>query len=264
MARRTFRRRRPRVVWLPTFGSIGGFNNEAGSHPVAGTDGTLNISKTEDITWDAFPITFDVGFDPEDETQAGSLTGQSKSLQDLVSGNEYRLRRIVGKFFCAALADETDSPAALQAIADVAAGFMVVKCYDNGTPITDFDAVNPLRQASMEDPWIWRRRWLLNPYGNSLDVGFGLATDTRDSWGFMLYPQTTTGYGSVMDGPHIDQKTARVIHRHERLFFVIAGRYYSNFLNSAVADLQLNYTLDVRLLASLRPQSSGNRRNASR
>jgi len=261
MARR-IRRRKPRVVWLPTFGhATSAFGEVAGG--AAGISGQLNFD-TDEVIYDAFPITFDQSKDPAlvvtDTVTIGATF--APSLHDIVSGNEYRLRRIVGKIFCGVTSDETDDPAQQSALADVAVGFIVVRTDDDGAPTTDFTEVNPLQHQSMEDPWIWRRRWILNPYGNVRQVD--LANNALNLPGFHMYPGTNAGYGSVMDGPHIDQKTARVIHHQERLFCVIACRQWTWGGDQQNAGMQLSYLLDYRLLASLRPGSSGNRRNASR
>lgn len=74
------------------------------------------------------------------------------------------------------------------------------------------------------------------------------------------WPRSTSDYGSVYDGPHIDQKTARRISKEERLFFILSG---VNVGNAATTAGAVRLVLDYRLLASpLRVM--GNRRNASR
>jgi len=260
MARRT-RRRKPRVVWLPTFGhATSAFGEVVGG--AAGISGQLNFD-TDEVIYDAFPVTFDQSVDPA-QAQAQQPVGgiYVPNLQDLVSGNEYRLRRIVGKIFIGVTSDETDDPAQQSALADVAVGFIVARTDDDGAPTTDFTEVNPLQHQSMEDPWIWRRRWILNPYGNVRQAD--LANNALDLPGFHMYPSTNAGYGSASDGPHIDQKTARVIHHQERLYCIVAVRQWTWGGDQQNAGMQLSYLLDYRLLASLRPGSSGNRRNASR
>lgn len=258
MARRT-RRRRPAVAWLPTQRIQQG--EAPNSVDAAGVQGTLVIDDTGFVGYDAFPLTFDTSKDPAwFDPDVDPLVAQP-TLKDYVAGNEYRLRRIVGKAFLHASGDELDDPPEFDALVDCAVGFIVCKTDDDGSPNTNFGEVNPLAAASMNDPWIWRRRWVLNPYGTSRAVDPN--SNNRDIFWTAGYPNSTAGYGSAVDGPHIDQKTARVISSQERLYCVIAARSLNQAeVNETVAS-DLHYNVTVRLLASLRT-NMGNRRNASR
>lgn len=257
MARR-LKRRRPRVAWLPTFG--GAIIPESTSSPFPGIESTLDVDTTlpnGDVAWDAFSLTFD-----ETESAVNAQADPTKvTLRDIVQGNEWRLRRIVGKAFITALPDTVGAGA--HTLADVGLGFIVCRTDDTGAPWTDFDEVNPLSQESMEDPWIWRRRWILNPSAFTPNTARSTnAYNNPEWWGF---PQTTVAYGSVADGPHIDAKSNRIIHRSERLFAVLAARKM-NPQAPAVAyqDFRIRMMLDYRLLGSLRSQTYGNRGNTSR
>jgi len=259
VAFRTRRRRKPRVIWLPTFGGQN-VDGEVDSD-YTGIRGVLNVD-TEEIVWDAFPLTFDYSFDAVSQ-QAYGAVGFPADLQSIVSGNEWKLRRIVGKAFLWANADELDSPVVQAPLVDCAVGFMVCNTLDDGSPTTDFTEVNPLAQESMEDPWIWRRRWLLNPY-NLISQANPLNDPTISNFAYASLPGSNVGYGSAVDGPHIDQKTARRIHRGQRLFCVVATRPHLNALNADFAAYGLQYLIDYRLLGSLAPRSAGNRGNAAR
>jgi len=243
---------------MPTYGGP----SESGDTSWAGVRGQVTLDGSDyDIQYDAFPLTFDAGFDAPNE-QALQVASIPHSLEDVVKGNEWRLRRIVGKSFIWVLGDELDSPAVQGALVDCAVGFIVCKTDDDGTPDTWFPEVNPLSQFSADDPWIWRRRWLLNPYS---------ASDVRDSTVSLMnnfpyadIPGSNINCGSAVDGPHIDQKTARRIHRNERLFCVVAARPHTvNFVDDYGAVV-LQYLLDYRLLGSLVGSAIGNRGNASR
>jgi len=260
VAFRSRRRRRPLVQWFPGFRAEQVGETPQGTDP-GGVQGGLNLEPSGEVIYDAFPLTWDASKDINDQGDP-SVSIQEASLKDLVGGNEWRLRRIVGKFFVGATSDEIDDPAAFQSLVDVSLGFIVVKTIDDGAPTTIFDEVNPMSIEGYDDPWIWRRRWLLNPYGPGAFINSGGALDTRGSYGYINFPQTNAGYGSIQDGPHIDQKTARRIHRQERLFAIIAARQFSNFLGSGAC--RIDYLLDYRLLGSIIASSVGNRRNASR
>lgn len=249
MARR-FARRRRRVAWLPVFGSGGTLYEERAS----GIQTNLTLTGDGLIRWDAVGLTFDYT-----DSAAFDQGTFSKTLADLTSGNEWLCKRIVGKYFAAIRPGIEGGIGGAPPVVDVAAGFIVVRTDDNGNPTTNFDEVNPLIQDSAEDPWVWRRRWFLRPYG-----GFD-PTGPQATWGFQ-FPGSTAGYHSVADGPHIDQQTARRIHRQERLFFVQAARAYDpdggtlSFVNPGT----LSSFLDYRLLGTIAPRVGGNRGNASR
>jgi len=251
------KRRKPRVVWLPVHGTD--FLGSLETFNVAnGLNGTLTVpggTNAGALVHEAQAVTFDYS-----DAASFEEFNQERSLQDLTSGNAYRLRRIVGKFFGAAVSDDASGPEVIPTI-DVAAGFMVNRTDDNGNIVTlaGDTSKGPLAQDAASDPWIWRRRWLLtglqNGYTNGSPFSINTVIGDQGQW-----PQTTAGYGSVLDGGHIDQKTARVISNQERLFFWVQARCTSG---SSSWDCVLNYSLDVRLLATLR-MNQGNRRNASR
>jgi len=243
MARR-FARRKPKVVWLPIFGDT----SEGESGGYAQADGIryncIPGAVNPGISFDATAITWD---SPQSATAEQGLGLNDQTLHDFVSGTEYRLRRIVGKVHVGCTTSVTTNITAVE----VAFGFIVGRCDSNGALNTDFNETNPLYQDSATDPWIWRRTWILSPgYFPGLIGG--------------AYPQTNAEYGSVADGPHIDQKTARVISRDERLLGILAARpIYTVGGDPSTGSVSVDAYLDYRLLASLRT-NQGNRRNASR
>jgi len=256
MARR-FMRRKPKVLWLPV---VGNDNSDIPEEEnwVAGPAGVLSVPHTGAIIFDATPVTFDYSDPPS--TEQGVF---DRSLQDLTSGNNYRLRRIVGKIHaaCQPQSNTNNNYPPLE----VAAGFMVNRTDDSGNLINaggfgNEQAASPLAQDATQDPWIWRRKWMLSPnlgvfFDDNISTAVALAQQ-HQGW-----PATNAGYGSVADGPHIDQKTARVISNQERLFFWIAARVRND--NPSGEFNTLSWNLDIRILASLR-MNQGNRRNASR
>jgi len=255
MARRF--RRKPRVLWLPIVGNDIAQSSEE-NHSANGPSGVLQVAGDGEHKWDQTPLTFDYTDSPSQEM--GSF---QRSLQDLTSGNAYRLRRIVGKIHIGAAPQTTGDDS--WSNVEVACGFIVNKTDDSGNPFTTFasgNESNPLSQDTAQDPWIWRRKWILSPIDGAVA---SIAATHADALNLLnaqpRYPQTTAGYGSVADGPHIDQKTARIISNQERLFFWIAAR--STIDGAGIDTVNVHWHLDVRLLASLR-SNSGNRRNASR
>jgi len=258
------RRRRPRVVWLPMQGNDIAQGMELGDNSAAGLSDVLAVPGDGQIYWSTHSITFDYS----DSAQAEQGNFQ-RSLQDLTSGNAYRLRRIVGKIFVGA---ETTADTGTIGNVDVACGFIINRTDDSGNPLFfgltgDNTQRSPLGQDAQQDPWIWRRRWVLSPVPSGLVVD---ASNVLTAANFLqtalegpYFPQTNAAYGSVQDGPHIDQKTARIIGNQERLMFWIAARRLTNVSDNGTQDTLVSFTLDARIVASLR-QNVGNRRNASR
>lgn len=256
------------MVWMPVIGNAAEGQTLITSK-VSGKDGSLNVNSDGTIAWDSFAVTFD-------QTSSAALKQASPhdwTLRDLVWGNEWSLRRIVGKCHMVYSTFITDSPSDIVGppAIEAAAGFIVLRTDDEGTLETDLNECNPLVQDSADDPWIWRRKWILSS-AKSNSAGLDLDYQTLNNYianPAFGWPCTTAGYGSVMDGPHIDAKTARSIKRQERLYFVIAARCYdpdnafnvnANVTNN---DGYLFYNIDFRLLGRL-GGSVGNRNNASR
>lgn len=171
------------------------------------------------------------------------------SLADITQSS-YRLRRIVGKIFVSL--QQLDDPN-VQSSVIVTAGLIVLRVGDDALPLdTNLNHYSPQRQDSASDPWIWRRTWMLS---NTFR-----ATSPASFFGGAFWPPTNADYGSVADGPHVDQKTARIISAEERLFLVVGT---TSFDGTSGFTLDLRVVTDLRVLASLR-SNAGNRRNASR
>jgi len=174
-------------------------------------------------------------------------------------GQEYALRRIVGKLHIW-WQDTTNGSTSLDLYtAQIAAGFFVARAQSSegnedlpegavnnsvtgfATGATTFEQYSPLSAGAIREPWIWRRTWVLgNPPSSD-----GNLTQTRG-----VLPVTNIDYGSVLDGPHIDAKTRRRVRQDERLFFVMTGRMLDG--GGGTVSLNFNWTLDVRLFGAMR------------
>lgn len=264
-----FKRRRPRVVWLPVYGRDFFEGTEGGDNFGNGIGGDLAVAPDGAIYTEFQPCTFDYS-NPSSYEEGVDF----RSLHDLTSGNSYRLRRLVGKFHAGVVYDVTEGNFSYAPTVDLAAGFIINKTDPSGNPLvsgaigsSDQTVFGPLAEDGAEDPWIWRRRWILSSIGpNNITMA---PSGTAQGWGSTfgttkgqaLFPNTTAGYGSVADGPHIDQKTARVIGPQERLFFWVQARVVAP--DGSMYTPHVLYQTDLRILASLRFQQ-GNKRNASR
>lgn len=239
------RRRKPRVVWLPS--------TNANSLDAARTNNYQIFSvDASGIAGDFATAEIPVVIDAEGQDPLGAT---ATSLADIYDSG-YRLRRIVGKIFALAQQRAEDTPPAVI----VTAALIVRKVNPvSGQSLAsltlDAELMSPGQIRNINDPWIWRRSWILT---NVLATGAALSRfgsiPTQSNYG--------ARYGSVADGPHIDQKTARSVGPEERLFLNV-----SSTVLDAGGDPQLTLPVtiltDLRVLGSLKT-SVGNRNNASR
>lgn len=227
---------------------------------------TNNGTEQGGIDWLVAPVTFDTQINPEEAQTGVALGAIPPTLRDLVSGSEWALRRVVGKcFVTVASGAGTASPSTRAPAIEVGCGLIVCNTDENGAPTTDFDDVNPLAQQTAEDPWVWMRHWLLGTVGNAVGVPSD-GSGTLPKWEAAgQLPLNNTRYGSVMDGPHVDQKTARRIHRDQRLFFVLASRptYLTDVDDPTTEQIEVYARYMFRFLGNT-IASRGNRGNAAR
>lgn len=251
-------KRRTRFTWLPTLGTAG---PEPGNDNSSGRSFTVAVLPDQSSAVVISPITFD-------EPREGDDTAISDPLGTIL-GNEYFLKRIVGKLFAALQGtrnsgdDPSVHPAAL-----FGAGFFIARANDSqqgsDQPIGSATAserqenYSPLSEDVIREPWIWRRTWILgNPPFVLRENQLAAANLTAQYLPFANAPSSTMEYGSVADGPHIDAKTARRIKQDERLFFVVAARSvpgHSDVVNNPVS---IHGYLDFRLLGALRKARQG-------
>lgn len=235
-----FRRRKPGVAWLPHVA------HDSQNPQIGYWYANIAVSATANtITTSVFALV------PDYPAEAVRAAGALPTLSDFEASG-FKLRRIVGKIFCGM---ENNQPATgTRTIAAlVGAGFIVLKCEEStGAPlVTTANHYSPLDNDSTRDPWIWRRTWLLQNDFSGFDPNI------QSTWQF---PRTNCDYGSAVDGPHIDARTARRIGAEERLFFVISTQ---NISGTADDSGGVKMLLDYRILAT--PiRIMGNRRNASR
>lgn len=243
------KRRSPRVVWLPqdpfhsvnaaTLGDATVMRLSVGHASAAAGDSTTVTS----------PVVRDTSPNP---------LGANNSLADIEQSG-YRLRRIVGKYW--ATCDQLSDPNGPSAFV-VTLGFIILRT-DNqaGVPLSaiasDYSTNTIL---NTQDPWIFRRSWFLR---NNLAAP--LANFSSPTIGSAVFPPlaSNVSVGGNLDGPHIDQKTARVIGPEERLFMVHTVTNVDAPTDPQAGPSLFDFVWDLRILVSMRTQV-GNRRNASR
>lgn len=248
------RRKQPRVVWIPTTPEqsvdAGGVSSWS-SLTVGGLDQTVPGSS---IALEAAVVL--------DGAQSGPLDLTS-SLSD-IENSGYRLRRIVGKIFVFIQQDTVENTTA--AFIGVTAGFMVRRT-DPGTGSSLAASIsqaniNPATVENNMDPWIWRRSWLLGTGPSFANDTLPLDAETAGRLAIRNRADNATGL-SALDGPHIDQKTARIIGPEERLFLDVSATVVVPGGGPLSSTMSLLVVTELRVLGSMRT-SSGNRRNASR
>lgn len=246
------RRRKPRVVWLPP--------TNANSIPPANTSGyqifSVDVSgNAGDIAVGEIPLTIDGQTDELDTAGVNTLSD--------IENSGYRLRRIVGKIFLqqrqelAPNVNLGDTPFQVAVTAGI-----IVRRIDQSTALSlalasanAAELMSPGELRNYSDPWIWRRTWLLN------DESMRVALNTLPVGPTSNYGPNGACSGNA-DGPHVDQKTARIISKEERLFLDVSSCIIQPGNNQAL-DARTLVITDLRVLASM-TTSSGNRRNASR
>lgn len=274
MARRTGvrrypgrKRRRAKYTWLPVLGeavadtvngtqindSIGGdITQFAGTIP--GTDGEVVSLIIRPLVFDAPRESSGVGID--------ATTPMGEFLQ-----NEYFIKRIVGKLFLGIAPLAELSATLAPAAAKITSGLFIARADDNdvgaGDPIGAATVpsrllnYNPENAATAREPWIWRRSWILSSPAFNVD---GTADTKKHGVTGIIGPSSNAAYGSVLDGPHIDAKTARRVRQDERLFFAQAVRVFP-LGGSAVSnerELEIKGHLELRVLGQVRrPRNTG-------
>ena len=242
-------RRGPKVNWLPVFGQ--GIEPGGNQHS-NGWLGELAIpGDVNDFSISGTALTFD---EPKDDDAA---TPATTSLADFI-GSGYFLRRIVRKFPRRASNQGARGRSTRGPRNPV--GPRVLRRARSGpssrSSHRELEDYNPLETDNMQEPWIWRRTWILsnptNQIRNNYQVSQGNAPyGVSGSTKWLQFPTTTAGYGSVLDGPHIDQKTKRTITNDDRLWCVLAAHKLPLDVDYDDSGATLDWWLDYRLLGSI-------------
>lgn len=237
------RKRKTRYTWLPI---VPGFEwTDKGNSCV--NRFILDVPADGSIIAGQVPVIEDQPQDP----------GTAEGIGEQV-GNEYLLKRIVGKCFVSLTYAETVAVQQVGAYQPVivTAGFFVARAdptnYSGPIGAAEGPGLYGTLEANLtRQPWIWRRSWMLgagafNQNGaNPLDVTVADGLNGRLSWPLNNY------CGSVLDGPHIDAKTARRVRLEERLWFGVSA---ASATTAAFTDglAFVNVDLEARYLGAMR------------
>lgn len=252
--RRGFRRRKPRVVWLPQPGT----DRTRQGAPALGTTQnpawaefhfTLNV--TNEPTTVEVPLVVDQPISADISSTASLAIWRTQTLEK-VNQPSYRLRRIVGDCFfgiAQTAPGNTPVPGFL-----VEWGIIVRRVDSDGLAAVDGEDQDIGSIQNNPDPWIFRRNWL---------IGTGQIVNAPDGQVVAAFPGTSAGYGNAQH--HIDQKTARRVGPEERLILNVTCWAMPSDAGEGIENSSHAFwgVFDYRVLGSL-SMGSGNRGNSTR
>lgn len=262
--RRGFRRKR-RGTWLPNVGSIYSTTTTVGEQ----CSYIQFIVQPAHVGPNAGGTVFSAAMQidsPDPALTSGSAALGQYQLGTLAQEESfgYMLNRIVGTFVVAIA-----KPAVIEAghfvptLCVVTCGFMVrrIDQEDVETPVVGAQGSDPQSIENIQDPWLWRRSWLLTTNSG----GAGLAPDDHAAnFGAGDFVSSNSfGTGSY-NTCNVDVKSRRRITKEERLFLSIGVRTFG-FLPDSTSNLDVDVLgfFDYRSYGSI-ITTQGNRRNAVR
>jgi len=232
------RRRRSRYTWFPIVPTFVGESTTG----VAWYNTATIISPDQGSTLGP-PVAIPVLSDQD--IQVSQATQDPISLRDRVEGKDYAIERIVGKIWASVSQEVAEDPGHYVAMATLfCAALAVLPVDDDGNPDISSSDYDPLEANNTMQPWIWRRTWTL--YNN-------LAVPVEPQ---AQGPRSIGEYGSVMDGGHLDAKSARRVRREQRLFVIFQATTLQNAVNGGDPNqprsTTLSYGYDLRVLGAMR------------
>lgn len=248
------RRRKHRVSWFPNLGTAYGDEN-----PYITTTQQLELipelsssSQPGQVSGSLLcvPVT-------QDYTQSPDISGTVESLRDFVEGQDYLLKRIVGS--CHAYVNpqvNSTTVGETWPLLILTAGFLVARAIDADQTAVGLDDadVDPYARQNIQQPWIWRRQWLLSNPGAA--ENHSPSTTGRYAGIPSGIPSTNLTRGTLREGSFIDSKIARRITKEHRLWFsaTAQGLSLSDLTMSGARNLQpiVQLLLDIRILGAMR------------
>lgn len=228
---------------MPTLGSTKAGEGEAWGSTAFGF--RVNMPQKNYV----FATPFVISLVPDETRQPDQAQTDQVSLRDFTEGQDWFLKRLVGK--CTIRTFKSTAGTTWRN-AMIAAAFFVAKAQDDDQEQPDLqpDEYDPLNSQNVRQPWIWRRTW-------QLSVG----SQTFSTFTAAAYPNMNQFGPGVLDGPHIDAKTARRIRREERLWFCVNATGYddefgNNVDNGVDGSSGIFGELDYRILGQMRKSTN--------
>lgn len=242
------RRRRTKYTWFPVNGSRYVDGEDSWTDSIALIPFTqVGPSRAQEPAQFNFPVVPDFTVEQGQNTTDNSIT-----LRDKVEGQDWLLKRLVGKIHISCIGQAaSQGEDTVWPFVSVTAGFFVARAQDDSQNQIDLNSneFSPTAADNIQDPWIWRRTWLLcNPsIASGTSMGNLVSFSGPSNFG--------QAGGSVADGPHIDSKVSRRIRREHRLWFVVSATGWNpNAITYSNAGIQpyIIGQLDLRVLGTLR------------
>lgn len=269
------RRRRRKWTWFPIIGTV---------DPTEGRDDTNG--RVFGIPFDGSGASNAIAFPliPDVQSEADAALGNAAQLL-LALSTDYEIERIVGKCFVSASAPQDDVGAIAPKVVQVGCGLFIAKQADaqagggNNLPlgaatlIELLENYSPISNDTATMPWMWKRDWILSTGRTNLitasdPTNFMMTAQAQSVGGFGLgtfvpgAPTTNIGYGSVMDGPHVDSKVNRRVRSDSRLWFIAAVRSLDRLLGNVTPTAnvlgEVKGLINIRVLGATRkPHKTG-------
>lgn len=248
------KRRGNQGTWFPINGTV--WNTEGSFFYDASSTyqiDSIQVDKGNGTSEIVDPITQD--YSANAGTAGGLLIAEQPSLRDYVEGNDYILKRLVGNCLVVATGPNPQtpifSPANQWTHVQVSAGFFVARAGDADVTLPDltFDEIDSLNGANIQNPWIWRRTWILSNPANQFVYG---TTPSLSTFAYSTYTNAAFAQGS---DHHFDTKSRRRIRREERLWFSLNAIGWDGnravVLGQETEQPGLKVNLDIRLFGKM-------------
>lgn len=236
-------------TWFPILGSS--WSNEGNTFD----DVSFNLQTGNALTDKSLgtnvvtiPVTRD--YTPINQASSDAINNLP-TLRDFTEGQDYILKRIVGNIDAFVVSQSNPtlpwSSNDFWSYIKVAAGFFVARADDLDQSLPDLtrEEIDPMDSKNSQNPWIWRRVWILGNPAMREPVGAGAVTTDGIS--------TTRGFGPSDRANGIDSKVKRRIRREERLWFSLSMVGW-NGVQATVASNdqpQVNANLDIRIFGKM-------------
>lgn len=208
---------------------------------------TLTVSSgTPGVSWgvSATPLTVDYTH------QAPALDTPGISLRDVVEGQSWLCKRLVGKCWGAfsQSGDLGTIPPETPLEIIVCMAVAVLPVDDNGFLDLTADEIDPLLSANVQQPWMWRRTWTLYNNTGAQQVG------GEPGGGFSTGPTNITNVAAgTYDAGHVDTRgVSRRIRREQRLFWITTARTLRGSAGEGEGPASFSWGYDLRILGAMR------------
>lgn len=241
---------------MPVLGTIWADGDGGSFHDSGLTNIVENVATNKATNGGA-----DLAFGPviPDYTVFNTGLDTTRTLRDIASGQDWRLRSIVGQISLV-VTNGGDTQVAWNSgsywkYVQCCVAFFVARAQDGDQSLPDLtiDEMDPFIAANSRNPWIWRRTWLLaNPFNSQAYTdATGGVSDFHDE----LY--SNRDFGSEGNGTVIRTKSVRRIKTEERLWYVLAacGWNFGQAEVNGTAGLQpgVGMHADLRVFGQLAP-----------